>query len=65
MEQSLKIRVLSQTKGSRYITTTYHEVKDRLEAYALGEALSANRGSIVDLIDDKGLILKRFSLWAI
>lgn len=62
---NLTIREICIIPGHRGIQTKLHPVQDKVEAYTLGVKLASNRLCLVDLVNDKGHIIKRFSTWAI
>jgi hypothetical protein len=63
--KQLTIREICIIPGHRGVQTKLYPVVDRVEAFSLGQRLASNRLCLVDLINDKGHILKRFSLWAV
>lgn len=62
---SLTIREICIIPGHRGIQTKLHPVEDKVQGFTLGQQLALNRLCLVDLIDNKGLIIKRFSRWAL
>lgn len=61
----LTIREICIIPGHRGIQTKLHPVEDKVQGFTLGHQLALNRLCLVDLIDNKGLIIKRFSRWAL